>query len=298
MGNKIKHVRISYERKKQLMGWVYTAPWLLGLIWFFLIPMGTSLIYAFSDIDIRPGQIVPTFVGLQNFKDAIFLERNFVQNLFQSVWAMIYEAPLVIIFSIFVAMILNQKFAGRIFLRGIFFLPLIVASGVVLGIMRGDYIAQSVLQGSAGTALFQVFSIQDVLLETGLPYDIVSAIFQFINNIFNLVWKSGIQILLFLAGLQTVSGSLYEAASIEGATAWETFWKITFPVLSPVVILITVYTIIDNFTDSSSNTVMLQINNLTRTNLEMSSAMSWMYLALVGMVTAVVLLVARKVSAD
>jgi len=168
----------------------------------------------------------------------------------------------------------------------------------VLGIMRGDYIAQSVLQGSAGTALFQVFSIQDVLLETGLPYDIVSAIFQFINNIFNLVWKSGIQILLFLAGLQTVSGSLYEAASIEGATAWETFWKITFPVLSPVVILITVYTIIDNFTDSSSNTVMLQINNLTRTNLEMSSAMSWMYLALVGMVTAVVLLVARKVSAD
>lgn len=291
--------RLSYERKKQLFGWVFVLPWLIGLIYFFLVPIAYSIINSFCRMEYSTGKISFTYVGLEYYKEALFSNQYTIPSLVQSIIDLFYQVPLVIVFSMFVAIILNQEFHGRIFLRGIFFLPLITSSGIVLSVMKGDVFAQSMISGEANSALFKVTSMQDLLLASGLPSDIISYIFDFINNIFDLVWKSGIQILLFLSGLQTISGSLYEAASIEGATAWEMFWKITFPMLSPIILLNFIYTIIDSFTDSASNTVMLNINNLSRSlQFGESAALSWVYFSMVGVVLGVIMLIAKKIKLD
>lgn len=294
-----KKSKLSYERKKQFMGWVFVLPWLIGLVYFFLIPAGYSIMNSFCRLEFAPGKMSFTFVGLEYYKQALFSNQYTIPTLVQSVVDLFYQVPLVIVFSMFVAIILNQKFTGRIFLRGIFFLPLITASGIVLSVMKGDVFAQTMISGEADSALFKVTSIQDLLLSSGLPAEIVQYIFEFINNIFDLVWKSGIQILLFLSGLQTISGSLYEAAEVEGATAWEIFWKITLPMLSPIILLNFIYSIIDSFTDSASNTVMMNINNLSKAlQFGESAALSWVYFLMVGVVIAAVLLIAKKIKLD
>ena len=290
---------MSYERKKRFIGWIYVLPWLFGLVYFFLIPLGFSIVNSFCEMEILPGQTTFRFVGLQYYSDALFIDSSVLPELFGSVGGLFYRVPLILVFSMFVAVILNQKFRGRIILRGIFFLPLITTSGIVMQIIAGDGMAQSMMNGTAGSALFQVTSIRDWMLDSTLPYEVTNFIFEFINNIFELIWKSGIQILLLLAGLQTVPGTLYEAASIEGATAWESFWKITLPMLSPVLLLVTVYSVIDSFTDVSSNAIMNKIMSLAgNLNYGVSSALSWVYFILVGVVLAVVLLAAKKIQAD
>lgn len=294
-----KRKPISYERKKRYIGWFYVLPWLFGLVYFFLIPLGFSVVNSFAQMEITPGQTSFSFVGLQYYKDALFVDSSVLPQLFGSVGNLFYEVPLILMFSIFVAVILNQKFVGRILLRGIFFLPLITTSGIVMQIISGDSVAQSMMNGTADSALFQVTSIRDWMLDSALPYEVTNFIFDFINRIFELVWKSGIQILLLLAGLQTVSPTLYEAASIEGATAWEIFWKITLPMLSPVLVLVTVYSVIDSFTDVSSNAIMGKIMSLASSfNYGVSAALSWVYFLLVGIVIAAVLLVARRIQRD
>lgn len=290
---------MSYERKKRYIGWVYVLPWLFGTVYFFLIPLGQSLLNAFYHMELTPGETEMTFVGWEHFHDALLINTSTLPSIFSSVGALFYEVPLILLFSVFVAVILNQKFHGRILLRGIFFLPLITTSTVVMQILSGDSVAQQMIGGTAGSGLFQVTSIRDVLMETTLPVEFTNFVFDFINHIFELVWRSGIQILLILAGLQTVSGSLYEAASIEGATAWEIFWKITIPMLSPVLLLVTVYSVIDSFTDVTSNPIMSQITGLANSlNYGVSAALAWSYFLVVGVVLVLVLLAARRLQAD
>ncbi|MBQ5841253.1 MAG: sugar ABC transporter permease [Clostridia bacterium] len=290
---------LSYERQKRYIGWVYVLPWLIGLVYFFLIPLGFSLINSFADLSIEPGEMNFAFVGFKHYHSALFTDSNTLPNLFGSIGNLLYQVPILLMFSMFVAVILNQKFPGRLFLRGVFFLPLITTSSVVMQIISGDSMAQSMMGGTTESALFQVTSIRDWMMNSTLPYEVTNFIFNFINSIFDLVWKSGIQILLLLAGLQTISGSLYEAASIEGATAWETFWKITIPMLSPILLLVSVYSIIDSFTDVSSNMVMARITALANNfNYGVSAALSWLYFLLVGVVLLAVLLLARRAVSD
>lgn len=165
-------------------------------------------------------------------------------------------------------------------------------------IITGDGMAQSMMNGSGGSALFQVTSIEEMMLNSGIPIEITEFVFEFINNIFALIWKSGIQILLLLAGLQTVSGAMYEAASIEGATGWEIFWKITLPTLYPVLTLALVYTVIDSFIDTTNpvmNKIVLSAQSL---NFGASSALCWVYFTVVAVVVGVIFLIIRKLTAD
>lgn len=259
---------------------MYVTPWIIGTIYFFIIPLFSSLLYSFNKLTVQPNQLVMEFRGFFYYEQA--LNKNYLTELFKSIGGLFYQVPMILIFSLFIAVILNQNFRGRLFFRGVFFLPLIIASGVVLSIMNGDVVAGAMMNGETNSALFDSISIKDILLGAGLPYEIVNIIYETINGIFELTWKSGIQILLFLAGLQTIPSSVYEACKIEGSTGWETFWKITFPMLSPVIILNLIYTIIDNFTDVASNQVMVMINRMSRQqNLELSAAMAWIYFVIV-----------------
>ena len=283
--------RLSYEKKKSVAGFLYVLPWVIGLVYFFLVPLVNSLVYSFNDLRIIPGRLEMRFAGLAYYSQ-LFANETLTKKLVDSMGNMVYQLPMILIFALFIACILNQKFRGRIFFRAVFFFPLIIASGVALGILNGDVVARAMMSGTTNSALFSSFSMKDVLLAAGVNYNIADAFFSILNNVFNLTWKSGFQILLFLAALQTIPSSVYEVSRIEGATAWETFWKVTFPMISPVIVLNLVYTVVDSFTDST-NPVIMEINRLSlETSYSMSSAVSWVYfafiLALLGLLYFVV----------
>lgn len=297
MANK-KRRHMSYERKKQYVGLLFVLPWVIGLLYFFISPVIFSLINSFCQMDVTSGFYQFTYKGLYYYKSVLFIDQSTIQQIISSVGELFYNVPMILVFSLFIAVILNQEFRGRLIMRAIFFLPLITTGGVVMKIITGDGMAQSMMNGSGGSALFQVTSIEEMMLNSGIPIEITEFVFEFINNIFALIWKSGIQILLLLAGLQTVSGAMYEAASIEGATGWEIFWKITMPTLYPVLTLALVYTVIDSFIDTTNPVMNKIISSAQSLNFGASSALCWVYFTVVAVVVGVIFLIIRKFTAD
>ena len=160
-------------------------------------------------------------------------------------------------FSLFIAIILSQEFRGRTVARAIFALPIIVSSGVLLAVFKQDLFASSMAQTSDVT-IFQSAALEMSMLKLGLDPSLVSQLTGAVSSILDLLWKCGVQILLFIGGIKAVPAHLYEVCSVEGANAWQTFWKVTFPLVTPFILLNAVYSIIDSFT-YYSNPVMQRI---------------------------------------
>ena len=201
---------------------------------------------------------------------------------------MLKTVPVVIVFSLFIAVILNQKFRGRMFARAIFFMPVVVTSGIVISIVNGDAFINSV-EADASSSIFDAAGMEKILEGMMLPDSIIDFFTQVINQTFDTLWKCGVQILLFLAALQGVPPQLYEAAKIEGATGWESFWKVTFPMITPMILVNAVYRIIDSFT-TESNVVMTFISKKysSSNGQVISSAMSWIYFLIVIIIVSVI----------
>ena len=289
-----KHV-MPYESKKSLAGFLFVSIWVIGFIFFFLLPFLQSVRYSFSDIVVNPnGWYTLNFIGWKNYIKAFTTVAEFLPAVFSSIGAMLYQVPIIVLFSLFVAIILNQKFVGRTFVRGIFFIPIIVANGVILSIMNGDVLSQTIMQGSSSSTLFQSEFLYELMFKSGMSQEFVNGLTGVVDSLFALIWKSGIQIIIFLAGLQTIADSMYEAAKIEGATGWETFWKITFPMISPMIILNLIFTIIDSFTDYN-NVVMKYINEQQiGMRLAYSSTLGWIYFLMVAVIIVMVYLIINK----
>ena len=292
----VKEKPVKYKKMPNLRqqesraGWLFIAPFAFGFIVFMLIPICQSIWYSLCQTDLQFGGVETTWNNFGWFVYAFRTDTKFLPMLWNSIKNVLWQTPVIIIFSMFMALILNQKFRGRMFARAVFFLPVIVTSGIIIQIINQDSFAQSIKDGSAGSGMMMsVGSIKNLLYSCGFSTEIADLFVKVANNIFNITWKSGVQILLFLAGLQSVGSSLYEAASVEGATGWETFWKITFPMISPQLVINATYTIVDSFTDYS-NEVMQNIYStaFTKMNYGYSSAMAWMYficiLAILGIV--------------
>ncbi len=296
---KLKSSRsISGEAKRRnIAGWLFILPFAIGFLCFFIEPMLLSLYYSFCSIHPhRGGGLDVVFDGLSNYKSALIGDSTFLKNLLNSLKQMATDTPVVLIFSLFIAVVLNQKFHGRFLARAIFFLPVVVTSGVVIGIIRGDALSQSLSQGSAiSSSVLQFTGIEQVLDGMNLPNSIISAFTGIVSNVFDMLWKCGVQILLFLAALQGVSESLYEAAKIEGATGWESFWKITFPMVSPIILINVVYTIVDSFADFN-NTLIKGIYSMAYSQGRYGYAMSqaWIFQIVVILVLVVVFYVSKK----
>jgi ABC-type sugar transport system permease subunit len=235
-------------------------------------------------MDAGVGGYALSWAGLENYRYAFTVHPTFKQILTTSVMDMVIDVPLIIFFSLFMAMLLNKEFKGRGLVRAIFFLPVILASGVLPGIesqnefydmMAG--VAESV-EGAAGVNISA--SLQNLLSVSGVGNGVFAVVFQMIDAIYDIVMASGIQIIIFLTGLQAISPSLYEAADVEGCTAWESFWKITFPMVSPLLLVNAIYTIIDFFT-KNDNRVMERIYEVMYKDFKfgIASAMSWIYFA-------------------
>ncbi len=279
---------ISYQTKRNRSGWLFVLPFLIGFFVFFLIPLIQSIGYSFSSIKLNEGNMILTYVGLSNFKNALFADPLYLRTILESIQKMVVQVPIVLIFSLYLAIILNQKFVGRTVARAIFFIPVIVISGIIIDILSSDYLSQSIQSGTETVGAFKGIDSYKILISMGIPQPVIQAIVPIVYNIFNMVWSSGVQILLFLAGLQTVPSSMYECAKIEGASAWEIFWKITLPLISPMLLMNVIYSIIDYFTTSSNPVIKLINAQSANMKFEYAAGLSWVYLLIVSIIIVIV----------
>lgn len=280
------------QKRNERWGWLFILPWFIGAVYFFLVPMIQSGVYAFSKVSMLGGATKFTFVGLDNFIYMFTVDAEFLPNLADSLLKMIYQVPVIVIFSLLIAMVLRGKYVGHTFFRAMFFFPVVIASGVVITILQ----TQVMMTGSATTAQQQAYMFSlpsfDGLTELfGLPGFAVDLADSVVNGFFDITWKSGVQIILLLAAVNHISPSSYEAADIEGATAWEKLWKITIPMISPTILVVVIYSIIDSFTDYN-NQIMRMIDEYAgNINYEYSTTIGLVYflviLVLVGLVNLI-----------
>lgn len=305
---KIKTNKISYERKKHLYGYGFIALWLVGTIWLFIVPVIKSLGYSLTDAMIYDkadalamGYTVPGIHGpwnnFANYVQAFAGDPTFPQALVESIGEIIPQAFVIMIFSLFIAIILNQKFRGRTLARAIFFLPVLIATGPVISVINGDMASQGISGAAQFSTLFKTDLVSDLLEFVGI-YNINPEFTNFIeditSNVLNLVWNSGIQILIFLSALQNIPPSAKEAANMEGATSWEFFWKITFPMISPMILANLVYTVIDAFV-ATDNDVMQYVLTMQRYGeYGFSAAMAWIYFAVIGGILGIIVLIVNR----
>ncbi len=268
------------------IGTLFILPFVIGFLVFMCKPLVESLIFSFNDVQLVPGQgYTKTFVGINNYKHALLVDPEYNTYLVEEVGQMVINTIATLVMSFVVAVILNQEFKGRTLCRAIFFLPVILSSGVLPGIEHQnefyDMMAgmAEAVEGSAGVNISE--TLQELLQVSGVGSKFFEVVFTMIDSIYDIVMASGIQIIVFLSGLQSISPSLYEAADVEGCSAWESFWKITFPMVSPLLLVNCIYTIIDFFM-KNDNRVMELIYQITYQDFKfgISAAMSWIYFAI------------------
>lgn len=294
-----KKSMISYESRQAFTGFMFVLPWFIGFLLFFAIPCFQSLQFSFSKVEVF-NNYACTWVGLGNYVDILTSGATYLQALTKTLGDLLVNVPVILIFSLFVAVLLNRKFVGRGMVRAIFFLPVIVTTGVVMTTFQSSGDAGAIMEGEVNNGImFKVASASEFLAELGLNETLTEYMSMVADRIFGVVWDSGIQILLFLAALQSISPSLYEASNVEGATGWETFWLITFPNVAPIILVNVVYTIVDTFSDTD-NDVLLEIDSLINTtfNFGGAAAASWIFflviLALIGIIFVIFRLLGGK----
>ena len=288
----------SLDRRKARSGWLFVLPFVIGFVLIYLPVIFDSIKYSFQRISVQAGGgLVTEFVGWQNYEEALINDPKFAQTLLVGIQELLFDIPAIIIFSLFMAVLLNQKMAGRAVFRAIFFIPVILSTGLMESINAQNIMAEygeetdSISNSGQSTTaeLVSAIDIEYLFSNMKVGTEIVDYVVSAINNIYDIVNRSGVQMLIFLAGLQSISPVIYESCQIDGASSWETFSKITFPMISPMILVNAVYTIIDSFT-TDSNTVMKFIAaKYTQTNGNViSSAMSWIYFLIVMLIVGVV----------
>lgn len=296
MSVKVKEKKqITELQRRARAGVGFVLPFIIGFLCFYLQPLATSLFYTFQNMQpAKGGGISLEPVGLENYFQIFGEEADFWVKLSSTLVDMLYTVPVVVVFSLFISIILNQEFRGRLLARAIFFMPVVVTSGVVITIIKGDTFYGN-MESDASSTVFQAAGMLEILEGMNLPESFVEGFISIVNQIFDTLWKCGVQILLFLAALQGVSPQLYEAAKIEGATGWEIFWKVTFPNVSPIILVNVIYTIIDSITDTS-NAVMKTINSTAFSNLNYSKAclMAWIFFIILLIIVGIVFLVGNR----
>ena len=301
----------SLDKIKARSGWLFVAPFAIGFLIIYLPIVLESIYFSFTDIRVQTGGgFIAEWVGLKNYQEALFTDPDFVRTLTTGLQQLVFDIPAIVVFSLFMAIMLNQKMTGRAVFRAIFFIPVILATGIIDKIDQGNNML-SYMQDTGRTldstnagnntnsdsAAVQLFTAMDFrwlfMNMRGISEGLVMYVVGAVNGIFNIVNRSGVQMLIFLGGLQSISPTIYESATMEGASAWEAFWKITFPMISPMIFVAAIYTVIDSFT-SAQNPVMYLIRNVYDEpgGQVLSSAMSWMYflivIAIIGVVGLIV----------
>ena len=274
MKTKLKKKR-GIESLRSRYGYTFIAHWTLGLILFFVVPTISSLVYSFSRIFILDTGFDLEFLGLGNFKEILFENPDYLTNIRDAVGSMFYSLPIVVALSLILAVLLNQKFPGRTLFRIVFFLPVVIASSVIVRMLSDPTVnAQIFNLSSDGQG---VINYETILGNLNLPAQISDTLIFILSNAVSLAWSCGVQTILFLAGLQSIPASLYEVSKIEGANKWEEFWKITIPMLRHVISLVIIYTMISLFTAADNSIMSAAMRLMSATDYGVASAMLWFY---------------------
>ncbi len=289
--------KISLTNKETFKSYAFLIPIMIGLIAFFLIPVVKSFLFSVSDVTSGADGYKMSLTGISAYYEALKVNIDYRQTVVKSVINVFLTAPLIIIFSFFMASILNQKFRGKTIFRVILFMP------VILQVMNAQNNnlenSMGVFSGSKSAEVANVVSfstqISEWLVGAGVSEEISANIISLVDSVYAVIGQSAIQILILLIAMQAISPSLYEAATVEGATGWESFWKITFPMVSPMIMTCVIYTIIDSFT-ADTNGVMSMIYQTAIKDLKfsLSSAMGWLYFMMVAVILGIVAFIFSK----
>ena len=286
-------MRLTQAQRRARAGVAFLIPWLIGIVFFFLIPMGQSFWYSISEAEITEDGANFLYTGFAQYQRFFLEDSLFIRELAGAVGNMLLTVAVIMFFSLFMATALEQEFRGRLLARVVFFLPFIIASGLVLSILKGDVYSADRMD-AARSATVEITVLRNILMSVNLSENVINTIVTMFNTLFEISWKCGLQILIFMSGLQSISPSVKEAARIEGATGWEFFWKVAFPMITPMVQLCLVYSIIDSFTDYS-NPIIRRIYDLNNAfELAASSALAWIYYGAVFLLVGLVFALLRK----
>ncbi|MBR2717972.1 MAG: sugar ABC transporter permease [Clostridia bacterium] len=282
--------RLTKRRLKEwLCGYMFILPWIVGVCIFFVYAMVQSLRFSFSNIIFSNGITFNTLTNPWDNYAAVFMkEINFPVTLANFGLGLTLQLPIIIAFSLIIALLLNSKIRARSLFRMIFFLPVIIATGPVM--------QQLTAQGVSSVPMVSQNTLLSIL--QGLPEFIYQPINDLFSSLILILWNSGIQILIFLAGLQKVPSTLYEAAKIDGASGWESFWKITLPIMKPMILLNSVYTVVTLATGGDNEIIQLiyDVSYAATKGYSYGAAMSWIYTAVVALILLLVFLLLREKS--
>lgn len=293
---------MALSDKKNMAGYIFVLPVIIGLVFIFLPSLIKSFVYAFNTVTINFGSVDTEFTGLTNFYDAFFTDAEFLPLLISALRGMFFDSVVIILFSFFMSNVLNQKFVGRGICRVIFFLPVVLSMGIVADMESANdmYNAMSAMDEASGGGFDQLglstlFSVGRLLTVMGLPASMTNIIASILSNMYGILNSSGVQILIFLSALQAISPSVFEAAKMEGATKWEEFWKITFPMLTPSLLVCVVYTVISTFTNPIYGVMeYIESKGFTGGQLGYASAISWIYFIIVIVVLGIASIIISK----
>lgn len=289
-------------RKRELKGLFFIAPFLIGFVLFLLIPIIQSLIYSFNDLLFADNGLDYKFVGIENFKRAFLEDDDFRRLLWSSLSSSLTSVPVVVIFSCLVAVFLNKKFPGQGIYQLIFFIPVITASGIMTDLMGGDRVREVIIGASSASdsgmaSLVEMDLISAILEPININAQFTDFIKNTIDNILTIINYSGIQILILLMSLKAIPHSLFEASQIEGASAWEAFWKITFPMMIPQFTVAVFYSIIDSFL-RNNNDVMMSIRSWSYSKLQFgyAASLSWIYFVIIIAILGIVMFLLSRLN--
>ncbi|UVI31452.1 carbohydrate ABC transporter permease [Paenibacillus spongiae] len=279
--------RISIEVREAFSAYALLTPWLIGLGMFVLYPLIYSLYMSFQDVRITGDGMVMKPIGMLNYKNAFLLDNQFSASLVNYLKESLLIIPIIVLFALLVAILLNMKYPGKTLFRAVFFLPVIFATGQVL--------TEIFYQGAAGLSILDQYNIKPYI-QMNVPQMFAEPLLAVLDKFVIVLWYSGVQIIIIIAGLQTISKPVYEAAGIDGASPWETFWKITLPALKPFILLNTIYTIVDLFTFPFSPILELIKHHMKYTGYGYASALGWIYFSIVFVVIMLVMLFFKRIS--
>ncbi len=284
----------SVESLRSRYGLMFISPWLLGIALFFIYPILRTIWFSLADVSLSSNGISSSFTGIQNYKQILSVDPDYTNNLASGITSVLTKLPLVLVISLIIAIVLNQNFKGRVFFRGLYFLPVIIATGTVINLISASTGKNVMSAGMTSEISSSMIDFDLVLEKLNLPSVISDYLAMALSGIQDCIWNSGIQIVLFISGLQTIPDSLYEVAKVEGCTKWEEFWYITLPMLSRVILLVIIFTCVELFT-MTQNPVMVQAYKcFSSADYDTGAAMVLFYFAVIGVIMALVLWVLNK----
>ncbi len=285
----MKKARIGLVTRREMKGYLFLMPWILGFIFFFVMPLVRSLIFSFQDVKVTANGLKTSFIGLANYRYIFMEDTVFTEQLTNFYTDSVLRLAVILVFSLVIAMMLNQPLKGKGIFRTLFFLPIIVVSGPVL--------ERLVNEGATTVPMIESYGVNGIV-EAMLPPMLARPMSGLFSELILVLWYSGVPILIYMTGLQKIDGSLYEAAMIDGANGWVSFWKITLPALRPMILINGVYIIVFLAT-TGLNEVIATINErMFATTVGggygKATAMSWVYALTLGIALGILMLLTRE----